>query len=62
MNEEFKKRVLSFLWAGFAMGLAYALEYLAENLGIFNLSTEIVTIIGLIIAQITKALRNTIVK
>ncbi len=62
MNEEFKKRILSFLWAGFAMGLAFGLEYLGENLGIFNLSPEYVTIIGLIIAQITKAIRNSVVK
>jgi len=62
MNIELKNRILSLLWATFAMSLAFGLEYIGENLGIFNLSIEMITIIGLVIAQITKYLRNTIVK
>ena len=57
MNE-LQKRLLSLLWASIGMGLAFGLDYIGTNLGIFNLSLEMTTFIGLVIAQITKAIRN----
>jgi len=40
------------------MGLAYTIDLIGSNLGVFNLSTEAVTIIGIIIPVITKAIRE----
>ncbi len=54
----FDKRILQFFWASFGMGLAYTIDLIGSNLGVFNLSTEAVTIIGIIIPVITKAIRE----
>jgi len=58
MNIELRKRILSLIWASVGMGLAFWLDYVATNLGVFNLSIEMTAFIGLVIAQITKAIRN----
>lgn len=61
MNIELKKRILSLLWASAGMAVAFGLDYVASNLGMFNLSVEVTAFIGLVIAQITKTIRNYVV-
>jgi hypothetical protein len=58
MNIELKNRILSLLWSTGTMALAFGLDYVASNLGIFNLSVEMTAFLGLVIAQITKYIRN----
>jgi len=53
-----KKRFSSFLWrsgAVFAVGL---LDFAAENLGLFNLPTSVVVLIGLVLGEITKLINS----
>jgi len=61
MNMELKNRVLQFIWAGVGMGVAYGLDYMATNIGLFNLSNDIVVLVGIIIPVITKSIRNYVV-
>jgi hypothetical protein len=61
MNIELKKRILSLVWASVGMGIAFGLDYVATNIGMFNLSVELTAFIGLVIAQITKSIRNYVV-
>lgn len=60
MHNELKNRILTFLWSAGLMSIAWGIDYMASNLGLFNLSPELVTIIGLVAAQITKYIRNSI--
>ena len=55
-----KKRVLAFVWSAAMMGLAFALDYAASSLGVLNLPKEATVIMGLVLAQISKAIRNEI--
>jgi hypothetical protein len=61
MNTQLKNRILQFIWAGIGMGIAYGLDYMATNIGLFNLSNDVVVLIGLIVPVITKAIRNYVV-
>jgi len=40
------------------MSVAYGIDYIASQLGMFDLSIEVTTFIGLVLAQITKYIRN----
>lgn len=57
-----KNRILQLLWAALGMSLAYGIEYVGQNLGIFSLPENVVVMIGVIIPVITKAIRNAVVK
>lgn len=51
-------RLKSFLWRGGAIMIVAGLSYVAENIGQFNLSPEMVVFVGLVIGEITKAINN----
>lgn len=52
------KRILQFFWAALGMTIAYVIDYIGQNLGIFNMSQDAVIFLGLVIPVITKAIRN----
>ena len=58
MKKELKNRLLTLLWSTALMSVAYGIDYIASQLGIFDLSIEVTTFIGLVLAQITKYIRN----
>lgn len=57
-KEQLIKRLKSFIWRAGAVGAVAVLNYVAEQLGASGLSVEIVTVIGLVIGEITKAINN----
>ena len=58
MEKELKNRLLTLLWSTALMSVAYGIDYIASQLGMFDLSVEVTTFIGLVLAQITKYIRN----
>ncbi len=58
MEKELKNRLLTLLWSTALMSVAYGIDYIASHLGMFDLSIELTTFIGLVLAQITKYIRN----
>lgn len=58
MKKELKNRLLTLLWSTALMSVAYGIDYIASQLGMFDLSVEVTTFIGLVLAQITKYIRN----
>lgn len=58
MKKELKNRLLTLLWSTALMSVAYGIDYIASQLGMFDLSIEVTTFIGLVLAQITKYIRN----
>ena len=58
MNEQLKKRILSFAWRLCSyMGVA-GLAFIAENIGVFELPEYITVIVALICGEITKQLNS----
>lgn len=55
-----KSRIIKFLkslaWNGGMMFLAFAVDSIASNLGIFNLSPEMTAFLGVILGRISKAI------
>jgi hypothetical protein len=49
-----EKFVISTLWNVGGMSLAFILDEVAKNLGIFNLPTELTVLIGILISRTTK--------
>jgi len=49
-----KKFAVSLAWNVFGMSLAFALDAIGKNLGIFDLSPEMTAFVGLIISRLTK--------
>ena len=58
MKKELKNRLLTLLWSTALMSVAYGIDYIASQLGMFDLSSEVTTFLGLVLAQITKYIRN----
>ncbi len=58
MNQDLKKRLGSLLWRTAMMALAFGIQYLSENLTDLSLSTELTTLIGLILGEISKQIYN----
>lgn len=59
MNKlELQKRIEGFLWHGGAMVLVFYLDAFLEKSAHMNIDARILLIIGLVIPQITKYLRN----
>ena len=56
------KRAQALYWSTGMMALAYLLDGIINLLAGANLPNEVTTLIGLILAQISKHLRNLIVK
>lgn len=49
-----KKFLKSLAWNILGMSLAFSLDQLGKNLGIFNLSPEMTALLGIIISRLTK--------
>lgn len=58
MKPELQKRVEAFLWATGTMVLAMAVDFLATNVGLFNMPAEVTVVLGLVFNQISKAIHN----
>ena len=62
MNEENKtiliKRVKSFAWRFGMLFVVGAVDFAAENLGLFKLSNEVVVVLGLILGELSKHISN----
>ncbi len=56
--EKLNKRLKSFLWRCGAVAFVAVINFIIENLSSFGLSTEWVTIIGLGLGEVTKAINN----
>ena len=52
------KRIKSLAWGLGMMSLAALVNFLATNLNLFNMPTELTVIIGLVLAQISKTLNS----
>jgi len=58
MSQELKSRLLTLGWGLLWQLVAVALDYAAQNLTGLNLPTELTVLLGLILAQISKYVRN----
>ena len=58
MSPELKKRLLSFTWRVVMMALAAGLAVAAENLASLELDPRYITILGLILGECSKWIRN----
>lgn len=54
MNLILKKRFFSFLWKLGGMIVTYFLAFIMANINMFGLPVLVVTIIGLVVSEITK--------
>lgn len=48
------KRFIALLWHAGTMVLVLLVDFIADNLGLFNLPDQVAVTIGLVLAQITK--------
>jgi len=53
-----QKRLESFCWRMGSMIVIASLAFLAENIGYFGLSSQTQVILGLILGEVTKAMRT----
>lgn len=60
INFLYSNRVKSFLWRSGMMILAYICATVAGNLGMLDLSATSVTVIGLILGEVSKAINSKI--
>lgn len=58
VDSQLKKRVMSFIWRGGMMALATFIAYLADNVGLLELSPSLTVIVGLIFGEISKYLNT----
>lgn len=58
MKTELKKRLLSFAWRLGGMIATALLAFVLENLNILDISPEVITVVGLIVGEITKAINS----
>lgn len=58
MNEVFVKRIKSFLWRGGVLAVIAFVDYVGANVGILDLPTWSVTVIGLASGEVTKYLNT----
>lgn len=58
MNQTLKNRILSFIWRTGDIAAVAAINYIAANLGYFNLPVTVVAVLGLILGEITKYLNK----
>ena len=57
MKTKLSKGTISLLWRFGAVILIAVLDAIAANLGMFDIPVELVTILGLILGEITKQIR-----
>lgn len=58
MSEEVRKRLKSFAWRLGMMLLAVTLDFTVQNIGIFDLPPAMVTVVGLVLGEVSKFLNN----
>lgn len=58
MNEQFKKRLSSFLWRTGMMVLAAVVTFIMDNLGMLQFDPFVVTILGLVLGEVSKAINT----
>jgi len=58
MNQELKKRILSFIWRYGAFLIVASLGFLLQQLGSFQLPAEAIALIAYIINEVTKYLNK----
>lgn len=54
MDSQFKKRLKSFAWRTSMMVVAVAIDFALQNLASFNLTPLAVTVLGLILGEVSK--------
>jgi hypothetical protein len=54
----FDKRILQLFWGALGMSIAFGIDYIGTNLGVFNLPSDVVVFLGVLIPVITKGIRN----
>ena len=52
------KRAMSLTWRACMMLLALGIDFLLENLGLFDLSPDVVIVLGLILGEVSKWLNT----
>lgn len=57
-NEEALGRVKSLLWRVGMMALALVIDFLIQNLTAFNLSDQVIVILGLVLGEVSKQLNK----
>lgn len=62
MNEQFLKRLRSFGWRTLMMVLAFGVAFLLENLSLLELDPTLVTILGLVLGEVSKFLNGEVAK
>ena len=53
-----KKRLKSFIWRSAMVLFVVALDFISKNLGLFDISPELVVVVGLMLGEISKELNN----
>jgi hypothetical protein len=59
--DQLYKRAASLIWRSAMMGVAVALAYAAENIGALELAPGHIAILGLVLGEVSKAIRNYLV-
>lgn len=62
MNEQFLKRLKSFGWRTLMMVLAFGVAFLIENLSLLELDPTLITILGLVLGEVSKFLNGEVAK
>jgi hypothetical protein len=62
MNEQLKARLKSFLWRTGMMVVAVCIDFALQNMGSFNLTPGAVTVLGLLLGEVSKFLNNQLQK
>ena len=52
------KRLKGLAWSAGMMLVALVIDFLINNLGLFNLPTEVTVVLGLVLAQVSKYLNT----
>lgn len=55
---QLRKRFESFVWRAGMMVLALLVDWVLDNLGLFNLSPQVVVVFGLVLGEVSKWLKN----
>ena len=58
MNEQLKKRVQSFAWRLGMVLLVAGIDFMGENIGMFDMSPQVVTFVGLMAGEVSKYLNK----
>lgn len=57
MNEQLQKRLSSFAWRLGMMLLAVTVDFTVQNLGMFEMSPTVTTVLGLVLGEVSKYLK-----